>query len=247
MVNTALELKDIRVERDGTPIVNGVSISVPAGSVHALMGPNGSGKSSLANAVMGHPAYALASGTITLDGEDLTGSAPDERSRKGLFLSPQYPPEIPGVTVSSMLRAAVNAHRESPIGVVEFRDTLMRAMKELDIDPAFSGRGLNEGFSGGERKRMEMLQLALLRPKYAILDETDAGLDVDAFRIITDGVERAKKNGTGFLIITHYPRMSEVLKPDAVHVMRDGRIAAEGGPELADRIGKEGYGGIGNA
>lgn len=241
----ALELKDIRVGRDGTTVVDDVSITVPAGSVHALMGPNGSGKSSLANAVMGHPAYTLMGGSVVLDGEDLSETAPDERSRKGLFLSPQYPPEIPGVTVSSMLRAAVNAHRESPVGVVEFRDMLLAAMKELGIDPSFGGRGLNEGFSGGERKRMEMLQLALLRPKYAILDETDAGLDVDAFSIITDGVKRAKRQGTGFLIITHYPRMSEVLRPDAVHVMRGGRIVAEGGPELAERIGKEGYAGIG--
>lgn len=235
-----LTIENLTINRDGKPIVNGLDLSLPAGEVHALMGPNGSGKSTLAGALMGHPAHEITGGRIMLDGDDISEAPPEERSRKGLFLSMQYPPELAGVSLSSALRAAVNARRETPMGVVEFHDLLKRKMEELGMDPSFAGRGLNEGFSGGEKKRAEILQLSLLEPKYAILDETDSGLDVDALRAVTDGIARVR-DGMGILIITHYARILEHLRPDRVHVMSGGRIAASGGPELAERIEKEGY------
>lgn len=236
-----LELKDLHITCDGNEIVHGASISIPAGEVHALMGPNGSGKSSLANAVMGHPKYLITSGSILMDGDDITALAADERSRRGLFLSMQYPPEIQGVRFSRFLRAAVNAHREKPLSVVEFRSKLKDAMEKLSMDPSFSKRGVNEGFSGGEKKRAEILQLMMLKPKYAILDETDSGLDVDALKIVTDGINTVRKSGMGILVITHYTRILKYLDPDRVHVMAEGKIVASGAADLADRIEKEGY------
>lgn len=236
-----LELKNLHVTRDGKEIVRGFSLTVPAGEVHALMGPNGSGKSSLANAIMGHPKYAITEGSVVMDGDDLTSLAVDERSRKGLFLSMQYPPEVQGVRLSHFLRTAVNAHREKQLGVVEFRTVFKDAMKKLGMDPSFGSRGVNEGFSGGEKKRAEILQLMMLSPKYAILDETDSGLDVDALKAVTEGINVVRESGMGIIVITHYTRILQYLNPDRVHVMSEGKIVASGTAELAHRIEKEGY------
>jgi Fe-S cluster assembly ATP-binding protein len=237
----ALTIDNLTVAREGNPVLHDVSLSVKPGELHALMGPNGSGKSSLAKAVMGHPKYAVTSGTIVFDGDDITALGADVRSRKGLFLSLQEPPAIPGVSVTAFLRAAVNARREKPVGVAEFHKMLKAKMSELGIDPSFAGRNLNEGFSGGEKKRMEMLQLAMLAPKYAILDETEAGLDVDARKTVIAGIRAAREQGTGIILITHDAALAKELGPDGVHVLSAGRIVASGGSELADRIGKEGY------
>ncbi len=237
----ALSIIGLRVSRDGKEIVRGVDLEVPAGQVHALMGPNGSGKSSLANALMGHPKYVIEAGRVLLDGEDVTRAAPDKKSKAGLFLSMQYPAEIPGLSVANFLRAALNARRPSPISVVEFHRILKQEMEALKIDPSFAARGLNEGFSGGEKKRMEVLPLALLKPKYAVLDETDSGLDVDALKVVTAGINRARGRDMGILLITHYARILRYLKPDRVHVMSGGRVVLSGGAELAERIEKEGY------
>ena len=237
----ALELNTIHITRGDDEVTHGVSLTVPAGELHVIMGPNGSGKSSLANAVMGHPDYAMTKGTVTLDGEDVTSLATHEKARKGLFLSMQYPPEVPGVSVSSFIRAAVSAKEGKPVNVMEFQKRLKGAMAELGIDPSFSRRGLNEGFSGGEKKRMEILQLLLLEPKYALLDETDSGLDVDALKIVSAGVAKAHAAGTGVLLITHYARMLGYLKPDRVHVMVDGNIVDSGDMSLASAIESEGY------
>lgn len=239
----AFIIENLHVSREGVEIVKGASLTIKPGEVHALMGPNGSGKSSLANALMGHPKYAITAGKVILDGADITAAPPDERARAGLFLSMQYPPEIPGVTVSNFLRTAVNAKREKPIGVVEFHRALKEKMAELKIDGAFGGRNLNEGFSGGEKKRAEILQLMMLGPKYAILDETDSGLDVDALKIVADGINAARTD-MGVLLITHHLKILSLLAPDAVHVMSAGRIAASGGRELAEKIEREGYAGI---
>jgi Fe-S cluster assembly ATP-binding protein len=237
----SLLIDDLIIAREGSVIVNGVTLEVPAGEVHALMGPNGSGKSTLAGALMGHPKHEIRSGRIVLDGEDITYLPPDQRSKKGLFLSMQYPPEIGGVTVSHFLRAALNARRESPMGVVEFHAMLKERMADLRMDPSFSGRSLNEGFSGGEKKRMEALQLAMLMPKYAVLDETDSGLDVDALRVVTEAIDRVRGTEMGVLLITHYTRILRYLVPDKVHVMIAGRIVMSGGRELAEQIETEGY------
>jgi Fe-S cluster assembly ATP-binding protein len=237
----ALQIEILKVNREDKEIVRGVSLELPAGSVQALMGPNGSGKSTLAGALMGHPAHKIVGGRILLDGEDLTGWTPDRRSRAGLFLSFQHPPEIPGVTVSAFLRAAVNARRPTPVSVPEFHATLKSRLAELKMDPAFASRSLNEGFSGGERKRLETLQLLMLAPKYAVLDETDSGLDVDALKIVAEGVERARQQGTGVLVITHHARILDYLKPERIHVMVSGQLVASGGPELSGQIEREGY------
>jgi len=237
-----LSVEKLFVKREGQEIVRGVSFELPAGGVLALLGPNGSGKSTLAFAVAGHPSYAVTGGRILMDNEDVTAWPPDRRSRGGLFLSFQHPPEIPGVTVSAFIRAAVNARREKPVPLVEFHDKLKAVLAELKMDSAFAGRGLNEGFSGGERKRLEVLQLIMLAPKYAVLDETDSGLDVDALKIVAQGVARARERGTGVLVITHHTRILQYLRPDQVLVMSGGRITAQGGPELATKIEKEGYG-----
>ncbi|HZZ64498.1 MAG TPA: Fe-S cluster assembly ATPase SufC [Candidatus Baltobacteraceae bacterium] len=225
--------------------MKGINLDVEPGRVHALMGPNGSGKSTLAFALTGHPNYHLDSGTVTMDGADLLALPPDKRAKAGLFLSFQYPAAIPGVKVANFLHAARQAVRPGDLTPSKFRALLMEKLETLDMDPAFLGRYLNDGFSGGEKKRLEMLQLAVLAPKYAVLDETDSGLDVDALRAVGESVNalRASEEGkdTGFLIITHYPRILAYVQPDVVHVMMDGRIVKEGGADLAHRIEREGY------
>jgi Fe-S cluster assembly ATP-binding protein len=239
---SVLEIRDLHVSVDDTPILNGVDLTVRSGETHAIMGPNGSGKSTLAYAVAGHPKYTVTSGSITLDGEDVLAMAVDERARAGMFLAMQYPVEVPGVSVSNFLRSAVTAVRgEAPklrLWVKEQKE----AMARLEVDPAFAERNVNEGFSGGEKKRHEILQLELLRPRIAILDETDSGLDVDALRVVSDGVNRVRENGdTGVLLITHYTRILRYIKPDFVHVFVGGRIVEEGGPELAEQLEANGY------
>ncbi|GAA0275492.1 Fe-S cluster assembly ATPase SufC [Actinomadura nitritigenes] len=242
-----LEIRDLHVSvadgSDGTKeILRGVDLTVKAGETHALMGPNGSGKSTLAYAVAGHPKYEVTSGTVTLDGEDVLGMSVDERARAGLFLAMQYPVEVPGVSVSNFLRSAVTAVRGEAPKLREFSKEMKQAMDELSIDPAFAQRSLNEGFSGGEKKRHEILQLEMLKPKVAVLDETDSGLDVDALKVVSEGVNRFSAGGeTGVLLITHYTRILRYVKPDFVHVFAAGRVVAEGGPELADQLENEGY------
>ncbi|GAA4121899.1 Fe-S cluster assembly ATPase SufC [Knoellia locipacati] len=243
---STLEIKDLHVtvetEQGTKEILRGVTLTINSGETHAIMGPNGSGKSTLAYSVAGHPKYTITSGTVTLDGEDVLAMSVDERARAGLFLAMQYPVEVPGVTVSNFLRTAKTAiDGEAPKLRTWVKD-LKQSMNDLKMDPTVSERGVNEGFSGGEKKRHEILQMELLKPKIAILDETDSGLDVDALRIVSEGVNRAKEStGAGVLLITHYTRILRYIKPDFVHVFVDGRIAEEGGPELADRLEAEGY------
>jgi len=243
---STLEIKDLRVSvatEDGAKeILKGVDLTVRTGETHAIMGPNGSGKSTLAYAVAGHPKYEITSGSVTLDGQDLLALSVDERARAGLFLAMQYPVEVPGVSMANFLRSAATAVRgEAPklrTWVKEVKD----AMRDLDIDPSFADRSVNEGFSGGEKKRHEVLQLSLLKPKFAILDETDSGLDVDALRVVSQGVNRYRSSGdTGVLLITHYTRILQHIRPDVVHVFAGGRVVEEGGPELAERLEAEGY------
>ena len=245
-----LELKDVHVAlEDGTEIVKGVDLSVNPGEIHALMGPNGSGKSSLAYALMGHPAYEITGGEALFDGQELSELGADERAQLGLFLAFQYPHSIPGVTVTSFLRSALNSLRkaraggeEDPVPIKEFRTEMLAQMDRLKVSRELASRYLNDGFSGGEKKRVEILQMAMLKPRIAILDETDSGLDIDALRVVSDGVNRFKANGDrGVLLITHYTRILRYITPDFVHVFVDGRIAEEGGPELADRLEAEGY------
>ena len=244
-----LEIRDLHVSVEEKEILRGLDLDVEKGKVHALMGPNGSGKSTLANAIMGHPALEVDQGTITFKGEDITASAPDERSRAGLFMAFQYPVAIPGVSVSKYLRMVVNAHREArgeePIKIKEFARLAQEAMELAKIPRDFSSRYLNDGFSGGEKKRMEILQLALLRPEIAVLDETDSGLDIDALRTVAEGVNRFTGPDMGILIITHYQRILHLVEPDFVHVMYEGRIVKEGGPELVTELEERGYGWIG--
>jgi Fe-S cluster assembly ATP-binding protein len=216
-------------------ILRGVDLTVEAGRVHALMGPNGSGKSTLAYALAGHPGYRVTGGKVTFKGEDVLDMTPDERARAGMFLAMQYPVEVPGVSVTNFLRTAMNAVRGEDIPVREFAKDL------LDMDPRFAERNLNEGFSGGEKKRHEILQMALLRPELAILDETDSGLDVDALRVVAEGVNRLRGPQLGVLLITHYTRILRYISPDVVHVMVGGRVVETGGPELADQLEAEGY------
>jgi Fe-S cluster assembly ATP-binding protein len=239
-----LEIQNLHVRTEDREILHGVDLTVKKGETHALMGPNGSGKSTLANTLMGNPVYEVTEGRILLNGEDLTEAEPDERAKAGLFLAFQYPATIPGVSVANFLRMAVNAGREEPIKVKEFGDVLRRNMEMLRIDPQFTRRYLNEGFSGGEKKRAEILQLAMLRPEIAVLDETDSGLDVDALRIVSEGLNELRGPEMGTLIITHYTRILNYVRPDFVHIMLDGRIAREGGPELADQLEAEGYEGV---
>jgi Fe-S cluster assembly ATP-binding protein len=241
-----LEIHDLHVtvdtENDVKEILRGVDLTVKAGETHAIMGPNGSGKSTLAYSIAGHPKYTVTSGTITLDGEDVLAMKVDERARAGLFLAMQYPIEVPGVTVSNFLRTAKTAiDGEAPKLRTWVKD-MKAAMTELRMDPEFAERNVNEGFSGGEKKRHEILQMELLRPKMAILDETDSGLDVDALKVVSEGVNRVAAGGdVGVLLITHYTRILRYIHPDFVHVFIDGRIVEAGGPELADRLEDEGY------
>jgi Fe-S cluster assembly ATP-binding protein len=241
----SLQIKNLHVRvEEGEEILHGVDLGVEKGETHALMGPNGSGKSTLANTIMGNPSYEITEGSIVLDGEDLTEADPDERARAGVFMAFQYPATIPGVSVANFLRMAVNAGREEPIKVKEFGELLRHNMEMLRIDPQFTKRYLNEGFSGGEKKRAEILQLAMLRPGIAVLDETDSGLDVDALRVVAEGVNDLRGPAMGTLIITHYTRVLQYVRPDFVHIMLDGRIVREGGSELADQLEAEGYEGV---
>ncbi len=237
----SLEIQNLHVRTEDKEILKGVNLNVSKGETHALMGPNGSGKSTLANSVMGNPNYEITEGKILVDGEDITEAEPDERARAGLFMAFQYPATIAGVSVANFLRTAVNARREEPIKVKEFGSALKANMDLLRIDPDFTKRYLNEGFSGGEKKRAEILQLAMLKPDFAILDETDSGLDIDALRIVADGVNAMRGPERGTLIITHYTRVLQYVTPDFVHIMLDGRIVREGGRELADELEEKGY------
>ena len=244
-----LEINDLHVSAEDKQILKGLDLHVQKGKIHALMGPNGSGKSTLANAIMGHPALEVTSGNIVFKGEDITEAPPDERSRAGIFMAFQYPVAVPGVTVTKYLRMIVNAHREArgedQIKLKAFREQAQEAMALMNIPKEFSSRYLNEGFSGGEKKRMEILQLAMLRPQVAVLDETDSGLDIDALRTVAEGVNRFAGPDMAVLIITHYQRILHLVQPDTVHVMYDGRIVKEGGPELVTQLEEKGYGWIG--
>jgi Fe-S cluster assembly ATP-binding protein len=240
-----LQIAGLQVQAAGVPILRGIDLSVEPGTVHALMGPNGSGKSTLAFTIAGHPGYTVSDGSITLDGADVLEMPPDKRARAGLFLSFQYPAAIPGVSVGNFLRTARQSVKPGDLPPAKFRAMLNERMAELDMDPAFLGRYVNDGFSGGEKKRLEMLQMAILEPSIAILDETDSGLDVDALKAVGNAIaalrtSEAGKN-TGFLIITHYPRILQYVTPDRVHIMMDGRIVKSGGSELSHVIEREGY------
>src|ERR671919_180588 len=244
-----LEIKNLHVSlEDGPEIVKGVDLAVDLNQKHAIMGPNGSGKSTLAYALMGHPAYAVTEGQILLDGEDMTELGADERAQRGLFLAFQYPHAIPGVTVTSFLRSAINAIRKArnggqddPVPVKEFRTEILAAMERLRVPRELASRYLNDGFSGGEKKRVEILQMALLKPRIAVLDETDSGLDIDALRVVAEGVRDLVGPEMGALVITHYQRILNHITPDFVHVFVGGRIVEEGGPELAHKLEAEGY------
>jgi Fe-S cluster assembly ATP-binding protein len=230
------------VRTEEREILRGVDLVVRKGELHALMGPNGSGKSTLANTIMGHPGYEVTDGEILVDGENITELPPHERAKLGLFLAFQYPVAIPGVSVANFLRLAINAQREEPIKVKEFGRQLRHAVELLDVDEGFTSRHLNDGFSGGEKKRAEVLQMAMLRPQIAVLDETDSGLDIDALRTVAEGVKKLHgEQGLGALIITHYQRILEYVRPEFVHIMMDGRIVMNGGNELVERLEKEGY------
>jgi Fe-S cluster assembly ATP-binding protein len=244
-----LELKNLHVAlEDGTEIVKGVDLAVSPNEVHAVMGPNGSGKSTLAYALMGHPAYEITEGELLLDGENILEMEADERAQRGLFLAFQYPHAVPGVTVTSFLRSAINAIRkaqnggeENPVPIPEFRKELLDQMDRLKVSRELASRYLNDGFSGGEKKRVEILQMAMLKPRIAILDETDSGLDIDALKVVAGGVKELVGPKMGALVITHYQRILDYITPDFVHVFIDGRIVEEGGPELAHKLEAEGY------
>ena len=238
-----LEVKDLKVSIEGKEILKGINLEVNKGEVVALMGPNGSGKSTLAYALMGHPKYEITNGNIIINDEDMTHADPDDRARKGLFLSFQYPQEISGVSVSNFLRTALNAKRENekPISVLDFHKLLQEKMALLKIDKSFAMRYLNEGFSGGEKKRTEILQMAVLNPKMGILDETDSGLDIDALKTVAQGVNSLKGPELGILLITHYQRILNYITPDKVHIVIDGMIVKSGGKELALQVEEKGY------
>jgi len=242
-----LVIKNLHVNVGGTEILKGVNLTIKSGEVHAVMGPNGTGKSTLAYALMGHPKYKITAGEATLDGETLLDLDPNERSKLGLFLAFQYPVAVPGVSVANFLRTAINAHRkvqdpdDKGISIPEFRKLLKKRMALLEMNESFAGRYLNDGFSGGEKKRVEILQMATLEPKFSILDETDSGLDIDALKIVADGVNTISNKDQGIVVITHYQRILNYIKPDYVHVMLNGTIAESGGPELALRLEEEGY------
>ncbi|MBE1513450.1 Fe-S cluster assembly ATPase SufC [Nesterenkonia halotolerans] len=243
---STLEIKDLHVsietEQGVKEILKGVTLTINSGEIHAIMGPNGSGKSTLASTIAGHPRYTVTSGTITMDGENVLDMAVDERARAGLFLAMQYPVEVPGVTMTNFLRTAKTAIDGEAPKLRTWAKDVRSAMEKLKIDADFANRNVNEGFSGGEKKRVEILQLELFKPKFAVLDETDSGLDIDALRVVSDGVNRAQEsNDMGTLLITHYTRILNYIKPDYVHVFVDGRVAEQGGPELADELEANGY------
>jgi len=236
-----LEIRDLWASIDGEMILKGVNLVLPKGQVHALMGPNGAGKSTLGKILAGDPEYQVEKGDILLDGESILDLSPDERARRGLFLAFQYPVEVPGVTMANFLRLALQAHLGREVGVAEFWTKVKKALELLDWDEGYLSRYLNEGFSGGEKKRNEILQLLVLEPTYAILDETDSGLDIDALKVVARGVNAMRGPGFGALVITHYQRLLNYIVPDRVHVMMDGRVVAEGGPELALELEARGY------
>ena len=241
---SVLSIKDLHVAIGDKEIVKGINLTINTGETHALMGPNGNGKSTLLGTIMGHPKYKVTQGTITLDGEDVLSMSVDERSRKGLFLGMQYPQEIPGVTNSDFLRSAMNARREKPLSLYQFIKAMDHATEDLEMDGNLAHRYLNEGFSGGEKKRNEILQMKLLEPKFALLDEIDSGLDVDALRIVADNINEmreTKKEDFGLVMVSHYERLYELVKPTHVHVLVDGNIVVEGGFELIEKINNEGY------
>jgi Fe-S cluster assembly ATP-binding protein len=236
-----LQISGLEVAVDGTPILKGVDLTVPQGEVHALMGPNGSGKSTLAYALAGHPRYEITGGTARFDGRDIAEMEADERARLGLFLAMQYPVEVPGVSVMNFLRTSLNAIRGEEISPRDFVKKFDAKSKLLGFDRAFADRYLTQGFSGGEKKRHEILQMAMIEPRFAVLDETDSGLDVDALKVVSKGVNALRGPDLGVLIITHYTRILRYIKPDVVHVMYEGRIARTGGPELAEHLEEHGY------
>jgi Fe-S cluster assembly ATP-binding protein len=242
-MSTEFEIRGLKSSIEGKEILKGIDLKIKGGEVHAIMGPNGTGKSTLASALMGHPKYEVTEGEVTLNGEDVLDMGVDERARAGLFLAMQYPSEITGVTNADFLRSAINARREegNEISLIKFVRQMEKKMKELEMNPEFMHRYLNEGFSGGEKKRNEILQMLLLEPKVVILDEIDSGLDIDALRIVAAGVNAMRDEERGFLIITHYQRLLNYITPDYVHVMMQGRIVKSGGPELAQRLEAEGY------
>ena len=236
-----LKIENLHASVESTPIIKGVNLEINPGEVHAIMGPNGSGKSTLANVLMGNPVYEITEGKITFGGEDITEEPVDNRAKKGMFLAFQYPESIPGVTIVNMLKTALTNIEETEYTTVELRLKVAEAMKDLGLSPDFVDRYLNDGFSGGERKRNEILQLAVLNPKLAILDETDSGLDVDGLRIVGEGISNLRTPDRGYLVVTHYQRLLEYVKPDYVHVFVDGNIVETGGTELSDKLEKEGY------
>lgn len=242
-MSSTLSIKDLHVEIEGKEILKGVNLEVKAGEIHAIMGPNGTGKSTLASSIMGHPKYTVTKGSITLDGENVLEMAVDERARAGLFLGMQYPSEITGVTNSDFLRSAINARRGegNEISLMKFIKSMDKTMQFLDMDINMAQRYLNEGFSGGEKKRNEILQLMMLEPKIAILDEIDSGLDIDALKVVSKGINEMRGENFGCLMITHYQRLLNYITPDVVHVMMQGRVVKSGGAELAERLEAEGY------
>lgn len=246
-MGVTLEIRNLHVSVENKPILRGVDLTIAQGEVHALMGPNGSGKSTLANVMLGNPAYEVTDGQIIFDGADLLEMEPDERSRAGLFLAFQYPVAIPGVTLANFLRHAINARMKAKdpeskgISIPQFRRLMTDKMNKLGVDQSFAGRYLNEGFSGGEKKRAEILQLAVLEPRIAILDETDSGLDIDALRVVAEGVNNLRGPDLGVLVITHYQRILNYIKPEYVHIMFEGRIVEHGGPDLALKLEETGY------
>jgi Fe-S cluster assembly ATP-binding protein len=242
-VEPLFEIEGLHVAAEGTEILKGVDLTVGPGEVHALMGPNGSGKSTLANTLLAHPDYQVTRGSVRFHGEDITAWTTEARGKAGIFLAFQYPEEIPGVSVVQFLRQALSARKGVDLSILELRVAIMDWMSRLGIDPSFGDRYLNEGFSGGEKKRNEVLQMALLEPEFAILDETDSGLDIDALKVVAHGVQEVRRDRTqlGVLLITHYQRILQYLEPDVVHILIDGRIVESGGPDLAHRLEREGY------
>ncbi len=236
-----LEIRDLHATVEDKPILKGINLQIPAGEVHVIMGPNGSGKSTLSSVIMGHPKYTVTSGDILLEGESVLEDTPDARARKGLFLSFQYPTAIPGVTMPNFLRTVLKNMRGGDVPVKQFRTELKESMADLQMDQEFIKRYVNEGFSGGEKKRNEILQMSLIKPKMAILDEVDSGLDIDALRIISEGIEKLRDPGRSMLLITHYQRMLNYLTVDKVHVFADGKISQSGGRELAEKLEAQGY------
>lgn len=238
---SVLNIKNLKVSIDDKSILKGLNLKINSGEIHAVMGPNGAGKSTLASAIMGHPKYEIEDGSVLLDGEEILEMEVDERAKAGLFLAMQYPSEIPGVPTSEFIKSAINSQREENIPIMQFIKKLDKTMEFLDMDLKMSQRYVNDGFSGGEKKRNEILQMMMLEPKFAILDEIDSGLDIDALKVVSKGVNEMRGDNFGCLIITHYQRLLDYITPDYVHVLMDGKIVKSGGPELALRLEKEGY------